>query len=76
MNRGFCGADNINLMYKNHVKFLMSVSNSLSYAETSSKRSGLRTTVMSAITVTSAFMSLPRQSGGITSRRGPIKTMC
>lgn len=73
MNRGFCGADNINLMYNNHVKFLMSVSNSLSYAETSSKRSGLRRTVMSAITVTSAFMSLPRHSGWITNRRGPYK---
>lgn len=32
MDRGFCSADNINLMYKNHVKFLMSASNSFSYA--------------------------------------------
>lgn len=33
MDRGFCSADNINLMYKDHVKFLMSASSSLSYAK-------------------------------------------
>lgn len=33
MDRGFCSADNINLMYKGHVKFLMSASSSLSYAK-------------------------------------------
>ena len=75
MDRGYYSAENLNAIYKKHLKFLCGATTSLSFARAFIREIGKRRTTTSTTTVILSCMCSRRRLPGTTSRSGLTKVM-